>query len=484
MNFSDIIKQESVKKYTENGAMAYDRLNGSLITLFAQIGALRPRSEKEIEAKFASAFNEDRLLATKMLFYAGNIRGGLGERRTFRICLHWLAMNHPTIVKKNIQNIALFNRFDSLFTLVGTSCEKDMWSYVQKILVNDLQNMRDGKPCSLLAKWMPTETASSKKTRTLARKAIYAFKITERQYRQILSSLRKYIKVVERKMSNNEWDDINYPTVPSYAMSRYNQAFLKHDNERYSKYIEDLNDGKTKVNASTLYPYDLVRNYMGWSSQNNLVAEQQWKALPNYISGENNIIVMADVSGSMFGRPMETSIGLAIYFAERNKGDYQNCYMTFTDRPHFIKINPNGTLREKVAQVRCTDIGYNTNLEAAFDYILSNAIYNNVSNEDMPKTLVVISDMEIDRYMSGRGLGFVDTMKEKFMAHGYELPKLVLFNVEARNDTFLSQSQDVINISGQSISTFKHLCGILEGKTSYDMMLEILNDKMYDCVQI
>ena len=484
MNFADVMKNKAEIKYTENGAIAYDRLNGSLVTLFAQIGALRPRSEKEIEAKFASAFNEDRLLATKMLFYAGNIRGGLGERRTFRICLHWLAMNHPTIVKKNIQNIALFNRFDSLFALVGTSCEKEMWSYVQKILVNDLQNMRDGKPCSLLAKWMPTETASSKKTRTLARKAIYAFKITERQYRQILSSLRKYIKVVERKMSNNEWNDINYPTVPSYAISRYSQAFLKHDNERYSKYIEDLNDGKTKVNASTLYPYDLVRNYMGWSSQNNLVAEQQWKALPNYISGENNIIVMADVSGSMSGRPMETSIGLAIYFAERNKGDYQNCYMTFTDRPHFIKINPNDTLREKVAQVKRTDIGYNTNLEAAFNYILSNATYNNVSNEDMPKALVVISDMEIDRYMSGRGLGFVDTMKNKYAQFGYELPKLIFWNVEARNDTFLSQSEDVINISGQSASIFKTFIGALNGKTGWDIMIETLNDKMYDCVQI
>lgn len=484
MNFADVMKNKAEIKYTENGAIAYDRLNGSLVTLFAQIGALRPRNEKEIEDKFASAFNEDRLLATKMLFYAGNIRGGLGERRTFRICLHWLAINHPTIVKKNIQNIALFNRFDSLFALVGTSCEKDMWSYVQKILVNDLQNMRDGKPCSLLAKWMPTETASSKKTRILARKVISAFKITERQYRQILSSLRKYIKVVERKMSNNEWDDINYPTVPSYAMSRYSQAFLKHDNERYSKYIEDLNNGKTKVNASTLYPYDLVRNYMGWSSQNNLVAEQQWKALPNYISGENNIIVMADVSGSMSGRPMETSIGLAIYFAERNKGDYQNCYMTFTDRPHFIKINPNDTLREKVAQVKHTDIGYNTNLEAAFNYILSNATYNNVSNEDMPKALVVISDMEIDKYMRGRGLGFVDTMKNKYAQFGYELPKLIFWNVEARNDTFLSQSEDVINISGQSASIFKTFIGALNGKTGWDIMIETLNDKMYDCVQI
>lgn len=484
MNFADVIKNKAEMKYTENGAITYNRLNGSLITLFAQIGALRPRSDKEIEDKFAAAFNEDRFLATKMLFYAGNIRGGLGERRTFRICLHWLAVNHPTIVKKNIQNIALFNRFDSLFELVGTPCEKEMWSYTLKILLNDIQSMKNNEPCSLLAKWMPTETASSKKTRALARKAISAFKITERQYRQILSSLRKYIKVVERKMFNNEWSDINYPTVPSYAMSRYSQAFLKHDNERYSKYIEDLNDGKTKVNASTLYPYDLVRNYMGWNSQNNLVAEQQWKALPNYISGENNIIVMADVSGSMSGRPMETSIGLAIYFAERNKGDYQNCYMTFTDRPHFIKINPNDTLREKVAQVKHTDIGYNTNLEAAFNYILSNATYNNVSNEDMPKALVVISDLEIDRYMSGRGLGFVETMKNKYAQFGYELPKLIFWNVEARNDTFLSQSEDVINISGQSASIFKTFIGALNGKTGWDIMIETLNNKMYDCVQI
>ena len=484
MNFADVMKNKAEIKYTENGAVAYDRLNGSLVTLFAQIGALRPRSEKEIEDKFASAFNEDRLLATKMLFYCGNVRGGLGERRTFRICLHWLAMNHPTIVKKNIQNIALFNRFDSIFTLVGTSCEKDMWFYVQKILVNDLQNMRDGKTCSLLAKWMPTETASSKKTKALAKKAMNALELTPREYRFVLSTLRKYIKVVERKMSTNTWDEINYSSVPSYAMARYSKAFNRHDEERFSKYIEDLNNGKTKVNASTLYPYNLVRNYMGYSSDTNLLAEQQWKALPNYISGNNNIIVMADVSGSMSGRPMETSIGLAIYFAERNKGDYQNCYMTFTDRPHFIKINPNDTLREKVAQVRRTDIGYNTNLEAAFNCILSNAIYNNVSNEDMPKALVVISDMEIDRYMSGCGLGFVDTMKNTYAQFGYELPKLIFWNVEARNDTFLSQSEDVINISGQSASIFKTFIGALNGKTGWDIMIETLNDKMYDCVQI
>ena len=215
-----------------------------------------------------------------------------------------------------------------------------------------------------------------------------------------------------------------------------------------------------------------------------MIAEQQWNALPNYIEGKNNIIVMADVSGSMIGRPMETSIGLAIYFAERNKGDYQNCYMTFTDRPHFIKINPNSTLREKVNQVRRTDIGYNTNLEAAFNYILSNATYNNVSNEDMPKALVIISDSEIDNYIQSYGLDFVGEMKKKFSTYSYTLPTLVLWNVEARNDTFLSQDEKVLYISGQSPSTFKNLLSCLEGKTVYDLMIETLMDKQYDCINV
>ena len=484
MKFSDVMKNEAVIKYTENGAVAYDRLNTSLLTLFAQIGSLRTRNEKEIEDKFASAFNEDALLATKMLFYAGNIRGGLGERRTFRICLHWLAKNHPSIVEKNIENIAFFNRFDSLFELVDTSCEKMMWKYISKTLFSDVEKMNNNEPCSLLAKWMPTETASSKKTRALARRAISSLHYPAKYYRKTLTALRNYIKVVESQMSNNDWDYIEYSAVPSYAMARYNNAFNKHDNERFSKYIEDLNNGKEKVNASTLYPYNLVKNYLYNNSDTNMIAEQQWNALPNYIEGENNIIVMADVSGSMIGRPMETSIGLAIYFAERNKGDYQNCYMTFTDRPHFIKINPNSTLREKVNQVRRTDIGYNTNLEAAFNYILSNATYNNVSNEDMPKALVIISDMEIDRYMRGHGMGFIDTMKNKFASFGYDLPKLIFWNVEARNDTYISQSEDVINVSGQSPSTFKTFIGALNGKTGWDVMIETLNSKMYDCIKI
>lgn len=484
MNFADIMSNEAQVKLTENGAVSYDRLNNSLVTLFGQIGALRPRSKEEIEDKFALAFNEDNLLATKMMFYAGDIREGLGERRTFRICLHWLAKNYPEVIKKNLYLIPYFNRWDSVFELIDTPCEEDMWDFIDDQLDKDIKAYLEKKPCSLLAKWLPSCNASSKKTKKLAQKTRCKLLCSERQYRKMLSELRAYIKVVERDMSQNNWDKIDYEYVPSRAMSIYGNSFKNHDKERFNKYIADVNNGRKKVNAKVLYPYDIVKDFTGWSIHKNPLAEQQWKALPNYVDGENNFIVMADVSGSMIGRPMDTSVGLAIYFAERNKGDYHNLYMTFTEEPHFVKINEGATLREKIKQVIKTDIGFNTNLEKAFNYILNNAVYNNISNEDMPSAIIVISDMQIDSYIRLYGLDFIEEMKNKFKIFGYSMPKLVLWNVEARKDTFLSQSSDVIYVSGQSVSSFKHLCGLLEGKTNYDFMLEVLNDKRYDCVSI
>ena len=221
MNFANVMKKEAQTKLTENGAVAYNTLNSGLLDLFAVIGALRPQSESEIEQKFARAFNEDKLLATKMLFYAGNIRGGLGERRTFRVCLKWLAQNYPEIVIKNMANIPLFNRWDSLFILENTPAERAMWEFIKIQLMSDIRAMKKNHPVSLLAKWLPSENTSSKRTVRLARKAMSALNLTPRNYRKTLSALRKYIKVVERDMSANQWGDINYEGVPSYAMKNY-----------------------------------------------------------------------------------------------------------------------------------------------------------------------------------------------------------------------------------------------------------------------
>ena len=494
MNFANAVKTNTNTKTTENGAFAYSTTGKALIDLFAQIGALRPRTEREITDKYAAAFAVDPMLATKMLFYAGNVRGGLGERRTFRICLRWLALHHADIVTKNAALIPHFNRWDSIFVLIGTAAEKEMWKVIADQLNTDMaavaasKHTKKPQPISLLAKWMPTETASSADTRALARKCMTNLGLTPRAYRKVLSALRKHLRVVETSMSAQEWEAIQYAQVPSYAMKNYRKAFAKHDPNGFAAYKASLVKGEVKINAATLFPYDLVHQYLDKNWYRAIpvddIIEAQWKALPNYIEGENNILVMADVSGSMSGRPMETSVGLATYFAQRNKGDYHNLYMTFTDRPHFIEIREGATLAETITQVMRTDVGYNTNLEAAFNEILAHAVRNGVSNKDMPKALVVISDMEIDRYMRTHSMDFVDTMRAKFARHGYVLPKLILWNVEARNDTFLTKQEGVLMVSGQAASTFRELCGNLDGKTTWDIMLETLGNKMYDCVVI
>ena len=506
MNFAQAMYREGTHKLTENGAFAYDSTaQGALLDLFSQVGALRPRTETEIASKFAAAFREDALLATKMMFYTGDIReGGLGERRTFRVCLRWLAEKRPDIVNKNMTLIPFFNRFDTLFTLVDTDCEKAMWELVAKTLTEDVKAMkastgRKHVPCSLLAKWMPSENTSSAKTRALAARAIKALKLTPRSYRRMLSALRKHIGVTECKMSAGEWTSIEYAKVPSYAMHNYGSAFAKHDHERFDAYLKSVSKGETKINSSVLFPYDLVEKYLNSRGRCGMryagdchvavsedpVVEAQWKALPNYINEGLNIVAMADVSGSMNGRPMASSIGLAIYLAQHNVGAYRNQYMTFTDDPHFINLREGCSLLEAVQKTASAGVGYSTNLMKAMNEILRVAVANRVPNSEMPKAMLVLSDNEIDRYYRpNANWDFMDTLEAKFRAAGYECPKLILWNINARNDTFLSNREDVVLVSGQSASTFKNLVRALNGMTAYEYMVSILNGKAYEKIRV
>ena len=357
-----------------------------------------------------------------------------------------------------------------------------MWFVIVEQLQRDALQALVGGSCSLLAKWMPSENASSKVTKALALKAIKALGTTPREYRKILSSLRGYIDVTETKMSQNEWNSINYEAVPSVAMKNYQKAFARRDALRYQEYLASVNKGEKKINSSTLYPYDLVEQYMNYGD-GGPATEAQWKALPNYVSGENNVLIMADVSGSMRGRPMATSVGLAIYFAEHNQGAYHNLYMTFTDQPRFVSIKEGATLRENVRFVQREGVGYNTNLEAAFNEILKMAVQNSLTNEELPKALLIVSDMEIDSVVYREGLDFVETMKRRFAQYGYKMPKLIMWNVDSRQDTYLSQGADILQVSGQSTNTFK---SILNGinYTAYELMLKVLNDDLYSCVTI
>lgn len=484
MNFMKDLEKTTAATLTENMALAVDTTTSKLVDLFAISGAMRSRTVDEISDKMDQAFDEDRRLATKLAFYTRDVREGLGERRAGRIMLYRIALKEPELIIKNLHLFAEYGRFDDLFILFGTACEEAMVEFVIKTLKQDLKNMHENKPVSLLAKWMPSINTSSYETRKLAKAFVKAMKVSERAYRKMLADLRKYIQVVEVKMSANLWNTIDYEIVSSNAMNRYDKVFLKHDEEGFKTYIQNVKTGKAKINSSVLYPYNIVEKLMYGYRTTELtkqVANEQWKALPNYIEGENNYLVMADVSESMYGRPMATSVGLAIYFAERNSGPFAGKYMTFSEVPKIMTVRSD-SIFDKVQYVMRTDIGYDTDLEAAFEAVLLTAIRSKCSQEDMPKSIIIISDMEINNYhISGGNFTFLDEMKYRFKEAGYELPNVVFWNVDSRHNTFHAFEDDsrVQLVSGQSTTVFKQLIDSFN-YTPYEMMLKALNSPRYE----
>ena len=487
MNFAQAINNESRKTYTENGATAYNSTGSALLDFFGSAGALRVADEERIKCLFADAIKEDPLLAAKALFYTRDVRGGLGERRTFRILLKYAAEHHPEIIASNLWAIGEYGRYDDLYELVGTSLESDMWAYVKNQLVADENAMQNNEPCSLLAKWLKTADASSEKTRKMGIMTAQKLGMSVYEYKRRIRKLRKYTDVTEVKMSGQKWNQINYSAVPSKAMMNYGRAFARHDAERYQEFISKAAKGEVKINASTLYPYDLIEKYIGdWYSDNlpyDAAIEAQWNALPDFVGQEANAIVIADTSGSMWGRPLCSALGLTIYFAQRNKGAFHNLWMSFSGDSK-VQILKGETLAQQLASIDMDHWGGNTNLELAFMNILKIARDNHVPPEEMVKSLIVISDMEIDQCTSS-SWSFYDEMRDRFARYGYEIPNVVFWNVESRHDIFHADKnrKGVQLCSGQSPSMFRQLMKSI-GMTPMEMMLSVLNSERYALIQI
>lgn len=489
--FVEALAENTSYTRTENGALAYRDTGSNLVNLFGQIGSLRPRSEEEIQQLFSRAFGEDKLLATKMSFYARDIRsGGLGERNTPRVIWKWLATTHPEVMKKNLAYVPVFGRWDDMYAFVGTPCEKAMWKIVKKQFADDIAGMLAEKPISLLAKWLKSPNTSSVVSRRLGVHTANCLGLTVSNYRKTLAKMRKYLDVVEHKMSYQLWNLIEYPAVPSYAMKNYRKAFARHDEVRFQRYLDSLQKGETKINAATLFPYDITLDYLCRSRTCkvlDVVLEEQWKALPDYIGdSDRKVLIMCDTSGSMFTaqmRPIATALGLSIYFGERIKGEFHNKFLTFSARPALQTI-VGDTLQEKMFNLSKADWDCNTNLEAAFDLVLATGIQHNLTDADMPDSIVVISDNQIDAPYCNN-TSFYKGMKRKFESHGFKMPQLVFWNVESRRDTFHARAgeEGVFMASGQSPSVFSNLLNTV-ARNPYDFMLEVLGKEVYNCITV
>ncbi len=484
MNFLNALKNNMNQTKTANGANALISTQSSLVDLFGTIGALRNRSDIEIENLFSKAFTEDKLLAMKLLFYARDIRGGLGERHVPRIIYKHLAKLYPDVLKKNLELISHFGRWDDLLTLLGTELQDDVIRIIKDQLVDDMASTTS----SLLAKWLPSINTSSVQTRQHAQMIMKGLNWHPKKYRQTLSALRKRIDVLEVKMSENNWEEINYSSVPSNAMTIYSRAFMKNDEDRFKTYIEAVKNGEKKINASVLYPYNITEKILyGHGDLNLEVLEEQWKSMPDFIKDNDaNVLVMADVSGSMMGRPMATSIGLALYFAQRSKGAFANHFMTFSESPALVKVTGH-TLYEQVRNTLSSNWGMNTNFEKALNIILTTAVKSKAKQSDMPETLIVVSDMQFDESITNtnKDWTFYKSMKKMYQGKGYTIPKIVFWNVNSTSSVFqTSDKYEGVKIaSGQSASVFE---SILNSKsfTPYDFMIEVLSANRYDNVMV
>ena len=490
-------------KRTENGALAYKKLNSDVYTLFAMGAAYRKRSDEDCILLFKNAFEEDSVLALKCLFYIRDCRGGQGERRFFRTCFRWLAENKPVRARNLIEYLPEYGRYDDLFELFGTPVEKNVMALIENQLRTDIASNKNG--ISLIAKWLPSENASSKETIARAKKIRQYLGVTSKQYRQMLSKLRAKINVLERLMSANEWDKIEFDKIPSRAGIIYRNAFARRDiiAKKYESFAKDKN---TKVNASVLYPYEVVAKAAkavktsGWSYRFDTLSETEraminkyWDNLLDYFNGKDcSMMCVVDTSGSMTGSaaaaPINVAISLGLYCAERIGGPFKNYYISFASKPQLIKTEGIDFV-DKVRRIYQTNLCDNTNLEAVFDLLLKTATKKGVKQDDIPKTIVVISDMEIDngtgywssnRWTKRSASTEMEKIRQKWAAYGLQLPKLVYWNVDARQNTILDAGPNVSFVSGMSPTIFKQ---VLTGKTGYDLMLEAINSERYAVIR-
>lgn len=502
-NLKETINEEFNTSVTENGAVGYRTTGKELLDINFSVTSMRNMDEQQIVDKFVKTFYEDRLLAVKWLFYARDIRGGIGERRLFRYCLKYLASNHSDIAKAIIPLVPEYGRWDDLWCLLDTEVVDYVVHTVSNQLVDDIKNRLMNKPISLLAKWLPSINTSSKETRKSARILIRKLRIREKAYRKMLVDLRGYLKVVEVNMCKNEWSEIDYAAVPSRANLIYNDAFTRNDPVRRRKYLDSLQKGETKINAGVLFPHDIVHKYMHnefWRScvfeQTEVALEELWKALPDYVNGAGNTICVADGSRSMTSTVGETGVtaldvanALAIYFAERSSGDFKDKYITFSMNPRLVDFSNCKTLREKIEMALHYNEAANTNIEAVFDLILKTAIRNNMSQYDIPQNILILSDMEFDAmarwgdHYTKMTSTLFDTIADKYTEHGYKLPRLIFWNICSRTGTISVKENEfgIALVSGFSPAVANM---VLSNKLDpLECLLEQLNSDRYSAVE-
>jgi hypothetical protein len=463
---------------TTNGMVTNSTSLNNCVDLFFQVGAMRGGNKQTLINVFTKAYGENPLVAMRLLFWARDVRGGAGERQIFRDIITYLAKNRGESLKQNISVITEYGRWDDLLCLFGTPLEADALALISEALV--AKN-------SLTAKWMPRPNVASKDKKAIANTIRKFMGLSPKEYRKLLT---ENSNTVEQLMCAKEFDKIDYSKLPSKAMSDLMKSFSRNDLERFQKYLASLEKGETTINAGAIYPYDVLKNL----KQGNVAgANLQWNALPNYLEGNNEIVLpIVDVSGSMGcsagGSPsitcMDVAISLGLYISERNEGLFEDAFITFSSSPTLEVVN--GSLSERYNQMKRANWSMSTNIEATFKMLLNKAVASNVSADQMPTMMLILSDMQFDR-AGGQNWGSTaqEMIENEYASAGYKTPKIVYWNLNASNggSPVAFDKQGTALVSGFSPSILKNL---LAGNdmTPLSMMMTVVDSERYACISI
>lgn len=489
----EYIREEANNTYTENGAVTLESTGSECLDLFATIGALRRESDEEIILRFARAYAENADTAMKLLFYSRDIRGGLGERRVFRVIMNWLADNEPDSVLKNLEYVYEFGRFDDLLSLFGTRCERAMLNVIKNQLKRDVEALNTKGEVSLLAKWLPSVNASNIEAVKQAKAIARYLKMSDAEYRKTLVTLRNYIRIIENNLREKDYS-FDYEKQPSRALHKYRKAFSRNDGQRYSAFLQAVETGEAVLHADQVSPYELVEPYLtgSWysgsrcfmkdiSDEEKLTLNATWNSLPDFGSNDNAIAVV-DTSGSMYcpgePKPAAVALSLGLYFAEHNKGYFKNNFIEFSERPQLIELKGE-TFADKLRYACSFNEIANTDIEAVFDLILTAAVKNRVPQDELPSKLIIISDMEFDCCAENASLSNFKNAERKYSDMGYRLPEVVFWNVASRNrqQPVKKNEQGVALVSGATPRIFSMVAG--NNLSPYAFMMEVIGSERY-----
>lgn len=476
---------------TWNGAVSHASSGNARVDFF--YGALRDVEKERFVNLLSASYAEDPLHTLKLVAYVRDCRGGKGERQISRWALEWLATHHSKELAHNLKHyIGEYGRFDDPAAVMGTPVEKDALELLRAQLVEDLKilEQNSGKSSiSLCAKWIPSEKKALDKKLKMNKKLSKHMGISPAKLRKVyLAPLREKLRILERSMCANKWDEIEFSKVPSVAMHIHGKpkhAFERHLEEKFRAWKGDLATGKVKVNAKALFPHQVVSQYMQRSEVDELL-EAQWKVMVEDASTMGSMkktLVLSDVSGSMSGRPMEVSIALGLLVSSLALDEYKDLVLTFESKPQFHHV-VGANLFERVRCLQRAPWGGSTDFAAAFRAVLSLAKKSSLAPDQMPERLIVVSDMQFNQADYNFETNY-QVLKREFEAAKYPVPHLVFWNVNGnvKDVPTFSGEAKVSLVSGFSTAILKSVLSGVE-VTPLQTVLEVVLDPRYDAITL